>query len=304
MDITPREIQERQFHDAFRGYSHEEVDLFLDEVAAAFDRVYAQNQQFHHKLLEIEQELTQARGSEDMLKRMLVTAQETADKAVQEAREKAQGMVTSSESRANQIAEEAKAKAERLIAEAEARAEAIVAEAVSKERELQVSIETLKSFESEYRARILAFIESQLKQLGQPVPPPAFPQTSHAGRNGDSVETRDQVETRDEDKAKAGYEATPRRDPQDADAEPQAVSRHAQAGAQPSHHHPTRESEEAGKFSTPSGSDVDADQPVTVPESVPEHVGAPSRSSESVLKVDQDPAEPSRTIKELFWGEE
>lgn len=35
MSLTPEDIEKKRFHDAWRGYNHEEVDLFLDEVAAA-----------------------------------------------------------------------------------------------------------------------------------------------------------------------------------------------------------------------------------------------------------------------------
>ncbi|MGH2717909.1 MAG: DivIVA domain-containing protein [Actinomycetota bacterium] len=34
MSLTPEDIEKKRFHDAWRGYNHEEVDLFLDELAA------------------------------------------------------------------------------------------------------------------------------------------------------------------------------------------------------------------------------------------------------------------------------
>ena len=36
MSLTPEHIQGKRFHDAFRGYNHEEVDGFLDQVASSF----------------------------------------------------------------------------------------------------------------------------------------------------------------------------------------------------------------------------------------------------------------------------
>ena len=38
MDVSARNIHEKQFHDAWRGYSQEEVDDFLDRVAETLDR--------------------------------------------------------------------------------------------------------------------------------------------------------------------------------------------------------------------------------------------------------------------------
>lgn len=166
MDLTPRDIQDKQFNDSFRGYNHEEVDLFLDEVADAFDRVFKENQSLLHKLREIETQLEQARGTEDMLKRTLITAQRTAEEAVEEARSKAQGMIVAAERKSQEI-----------VATAEQKAQEIVAQAHAKERELQVIIEGLKHFESEFRARMHAFIESQLRVLeeGPIVSGPAMP---------------------------------------------------------------------------------------------------------------------------------
>lgn len=175
MDLTPRDIQQKQFHDTFRGYSHEEVDLFLDEVAEAFDKVFRENQSFHHRLTELEGSLTEARGSEDMLKRMLVTAQETADKAVQEARERASNMVSTSQAKSEEILTGAERSAGEIVSQASDRAKKIVEDAINKERELQVRIEALKHFEAEYRARIKAFIESQLDAVDKGAELPALP---------------------------------------------------------------------------------------------------------------------------------
>lgn len=156
MDLTPRHIQEKQFHDAFRGYNHEEVDLFLDEAAEAFEKVFRENQNLLHQLRQMEEHLGEARGSEDMLKRMLLTAQKTAEDAIEEARGKAQGMIVAAERKAQEV-----------VANAERRGQEIVADAQTKERELQVSLEGLKRFDAEYRARLQAFIESQLRVLGE-----------------------------------------------------------------------------------------------------------------------------------------
>ncbi len=167
MDLTPREIQEKQFHDAFRGYSHEEVDMFLDEVALSFERTYRENQEFHHRFKELEEQLQQARATEDMLKKTLLTAQKTAEEAIEEAKQKAQGMVAGAERKALEI-----------VANSERRAQELIETAMSKQREVEVGLEGLKKFESEYRARLQAFIESQLRVLEEgpvattPQPPP------------------------------------------------------------------------------------------------------------------------------------
>lgn len=173
MDLTPREIQEKQFHDVFRGYSHEEVDLFLDEVAESFDRVFRENQTFHHRLRELEEQLTTARATEDMLKRTLISAQKTAEEAVSEARVSAQETVA-----------EAERSAAKVISDAERRAAEIVDNATRRGRELEVSVEGMKRFEQEYRARLQAFIESQLRVLNEGPVAPEMPSSMPARTAG------------------------------------------------------------------------------------------------------------------------
>lgn len=183
MTLTPREIQEKQFHDAFRGYSHEEVDLFIDQVAEAYEAVYKENQTFNRRLEELREQLNNAPAppaapagapaaipaarseSEDMLKRMLVTAQETADKAVANARAKAQMLVDEAEIKARRIEEHADSVSSTTLQDAQRRARDILTTAQQEESELRERIEGMKSFEREFRSRLSAFIRSQLELL-------------------------------------------------------------------------------------------------------------------------------------------
>lgn len=178
--LTPREIQEKQFHDAFRGYNHEEVDLFIDQVAEAYETIYKENQAFNRRLEELQEKLKNGpvssaaaptapavprSESEDMLKRMLVTAQETADKAVASARAKAQMLVEEAEIKARRIEEQADAVSSTTLQDAQRRARDMLQTAQQEEAELRDRIEGLKSFERDFRMRLSAFIRSQLELL-------------------------------------------------------------------------------------------------------------------------------------------
>ncbi|HVE75700.1 MAG TPA: DivIVA domain-containing protein [Actinomycetota bacterium] len=151
MELTPRDIQQKQFNDAFRGYSHEEVDAFLDEVAEAFSRVYRENQNAQLKLRETDKELGLAKQTEGMLKRTLLTAQQTVDETIAEAR-----------TRAEEIERVANARAAEIMAEAQARI-----------MELRGTLEGLKRYERDYRDRLRAFMQNQLEVLNAPVTQPA-----------------------------------------------------------------------------------------------------------------------------------
>lgn len=182
MGMTPQEIQEKHFHDTFRGYSHEEVDLFLDEVAVAFERLYRENQSFMRRVVDLEEQVKRVQDSagnveparaqevyeedpgvtESTLKRMLLIAQETADRAVQEARQ-----------RSREIQEQARARADEMMEHAERRVRELSSQRMEKEKELERAKEALRRFDQQYRASFRVFIESQLEALKDlPATPP------------------------------------------------------------------------------------------------------------------------------------
>lgn len=192
MTLTPREIQEKQFHDAFRGYSHEEVDLFIDQVAESYEILYKENQTLSRRVEELKSgsgplpapsqpapvpAVSPGRSeSEDMLKRMLVTAQETADKAVAGAKAKAQMLVEEAEIKARRLEEQADAVSSTTLQDAQRRARDLLQAAQSEEKELRERIEGMRSFERDFRNRLAAFVRSQLELLeGRPTVSSALP---------------------------------------------------------------------------------------------------------------------------------
>lgn len=180
MAMTPQQIQEKHFHDSFRGYSHEEVDLFLDEVAEAFEKLFSENQALQRRLTEVEEQLAQGpieaapqrravseedSVSEGTLKRMLVIAQETADKAVQDARARARATLERAEAKARELEDQARLRADSMISQAETKLRELGASTVQRQQELERAKEALAKFDREYRAQFRQFIESQLEAL-------------------------------------------------------------------------------------------------------------------------------------------
>lgn len=297
MDLTPHDIQEKQFHDTFRGYSHEEVDLFLDEAAEAFATIYRDHRTLLNRIEVLERELEEARGTEDMLKRTLLTAQRTAEEAVAEARAKAQAVVSAAEQKAHE-----------MVAAAERRAQEVVAIAQARERELQVSMDALRRFEEEYRARLRAFIEAQLKALseGSIVPGAGPPRTAQAAR---------QVSEPGGSPPAPAASATGARPPARGPSAPEPAS--AQSGS------PGREAasstglpdgapahERAGPAGRPSPRPEEGQGPLAS-----EQVGAQGGPGLRLKRVLLGRARPEsegegrtdeegRSIKDLFWGDE
>ncbi|MEO7803244.1 MAG: DivIVA domain-containing protein [Actinomycetota bacterium] len=154
MDLTPREINEKRFNDSFRGYKQEQVDLFLDEVAVSFERVFTENQTLHHRIKSLEEQLSEARTAEDMLKRMLVTAQKTANEAVEAAETQAQNMIMGAEARARLMNDEARASSNEILAKA-----------ADHLQQARSTVESLRAFDTAHREKLQRSMEEQLKML-------------------------------------------------------------------------------------------------------------------------------------------
>lgn len=165
MDLTARDIHEKQFHDAWRGYNQEEVDDFLDRVAEVLDRVQRENQTLQTRVNELDQAVSASRDTEEMLKKTLVSAQQAAEEAISTAKAKASDLITEAEDRARRSIEEATQRVQ--TAEAEARQKTLEAEREHQRRrtELDANIDRLQGLENELKNRIKGFLDQQAQAL-------------------------------------------------------------------------------------------------------------------------------------------
>lgn len=170
MEIEPRDIHEKQFHDAWRGYNQEEVDDFLDTVAEALDRAQRENHSLHQRIRDLEGQVARAREAEEMLKKTLVGAQRAAEEAIETARGKAERLIAEAEERARRQAQEA-----------QRRSEQTEREHTAMKRDLETSIARLKTFESDLKQKLRSLLQEELRALerleSQPAQP-AQPQAS------------------------------------------------------------------------------------------------------------------------------
>jgi cell division initiation protein len=165
MDVSARTIHEKQFHDAWRGYNQEEVDDFLDRVAETVDRLQRENQSLAGRIRELDQAVATSRDTEEMLKKTLVTAQKASEEAIASAKAKAEQLINEAEQRVLKANDEAKVRMNAL--EEEVRRKTIDADRdhANRKRELDASIDRLKTYESELKLRLKSFLEQQLKAL-------------------------------------------------------------------------------------------------------------------------------------------
>ena len=185
MALTPIEVENTQFKVAFRGYAIDEVDAFLDRVQSELARLLSERS----TTAPAPHAAPAAAGTEgqEAALRTLLLAQRTADEAVAEARAEAEQIrtaardeagstLTSAREEAEATRTSAREEAERLLATSRAEAagldeqiaqrlEAALGDLDRRRQRLEADIEELRAFEREYRTRLRAYIEGQLRQL-------------------------------------------------------------------------------------------------------------------------------------------
>src|SRR5689334_7044647 len=97
--------------------------------------------------------------------RVLMMAQRTADDHVTDARREADKLLSDARAKAEEVTRDARAKADALERDARQRHQEAMGGLDAKRTALQKHIEELKQFEREYRTRLKAYLESQLRDL-------------------------------------------------------------------------------------------------------------------------------------------
>ncbi len=97
--------------------------------------------------------------------RVLMMAQRTADDHVTDARREADKLLSDARTKSEEAVREARAKADALERDARTRHAEAMGGLETKRTALQKHIEELKQFEREYRTRLKAYLESQLRDL-------------------------------------------------------------------------------------------------------------------------------------------
>ncbi len=105
--LTPVEIKQKTFKSGI-GYSKEEVDSFLEEVASAYEELYKQNVEYKDKINMLNEGLQHYKTIEASLQKALILAEKTADDTIKSAEEKAKNIEQDAINRANSMNLEAK----------------------------------------------------------------------------------------------------------------------------------------------------------------------------------------------------
>jgi DivIVA domain-containing protein len=145
----------------------------LADLKTQFERVQREKQSAEQAARGMQQELDQIRSQggptggdgEQQALRVLMMAQRTADDHVSDARREADKLLSEARTKAEEVTRDARAKADALERDARQRHQEAMGGLDAKRTALQKHIEELKQFEREYRTRLKAYLESQLRDL-------------------------------------------------------------------------------------------------------------------------------------------
>ena len=192
MPLTPQDVQSQEFATTrFKpGYDEEEVDAFLDEVEAELNRLLTENADLRNRINQMQVAASSApvaamaapapvsaalaepvvaavpetvvaatpvvpvEAPDQAALRTLQMAQRTADSAVAEAKAEADKLVSDARNRAAELEREAQTRHTTVMGQLEGQRVA-----------LEARVEDLRAFEREYRTRLKAYLETQLRDL-------------------------------------------------------------------------------------------------------------------------------------------
>ena len=99
--ITPLDIENKKFSKQMvNGYNVDEVDEFLDEITADYEKLYKENKELKENTEELHNDVGQYRTIESTLQNTLVIAQKTADEIQNVAKQQAEQIIKDAEHQA------------------------------------------------------------------------------------------------------------------------------------------------------------------------------------------------------------
>lgn len=106
--LSANDVREVKFAKAMGGYKQEEVDAFLDSVEEDYRNYEAFSKNTQAKIDELTAEIAQLKDSQGSLQNVLISAQQLADKIVNDARIQAEAILAEAKANAEKATEEAK----------------------------------------------------------------------------------------------------------------------------------------------------------------------------------------------------
>jgi len=179
MDVSPKTLREVEFREKLRGYHQDDVDEFLERVAAGIEILQERMRQATDRAVRAEQKLSETTEADDAMRRTLVLAQRTADAAVAEARQQAQQIVTTAQAEGEQIVRAADDAARRIAEDAQRDLWADIARLEAAREALRADIASLDAYLAGERQRLRQSMAELLHRLDAEMPAMAQPPEQH-----------------------------------------------------------------------------------------------------------------------------
>ena len=141
--LAPSEIDNIRFSKTIKGYNVDEVDDFLDQLIADYEKLYIEKGEFKDKIEKMDKDLEQYRQMEHTLQNTLVIAQTAAS-----------DIKTTAEKQAEQIIRDAQSEARRSVDELN-----------KEEYEVTKKIEDMKKSFEVTKAKMEALLIAQLEMI-------------------------------------------------------------------------------------------------------------------------------------------
>ncbi len=165
MEVTAKALREVEFREKMRGYHPEDVDHFLEQVAAQVEVLQDRLRQAVDRAQRAEAAASEAGGTDDTLRKTLVLAQRTADLAVQEAREQAARILASAEQQAQAIIVEAEERGRKTLEDAINDCKAELARLENNRAQAQQDVDGLMRWIEEHKAHLQASLAESMAAI-------------------------------------------------------------------------------------------------------------------------------------------
>ncbi len=145
MKLTPMDVKNKEFKKVLRGYSTEEVEEFMDEIADNYEELFKENSRLKDSLSRMKEKIEHYEKLEDTIQNTLLLAQDAADQAK-----------TSSEQQADLIMKNANEAAQKILDKAHGEVIGINDE-----------YEKVKAEFIKFRAKFRGFMNTQLQTFDE-----------------------------------------------------------------------------------------------------------------------------------------
>ena len=191
--ITPMDIHNKTFSGQIRGYSKDEVNAFLEELASDYEKIYREHRVMEEEMDTIRTKLRNYEKMESTMSHTLVMAQETADNVKKNAHKEAELSI-----------QEAQSEAQKIVSDAEAARRKMNADLLKAEGDMNLYIEKLLSNFKSALALIEAAKAARAPQAVQAAQPAAAEASAEAEPSSSEEEAAPAAEAQEAAPAPAG----------------------------------------------------------------------------------------------------